>query len=152
LPPINTEPVKIILTDDDKASQRIFEDALSRIKILADLTTADNGQQLMDKLRDPDEPIPDVIFLDINMPVKDGKECLLEIKSDKNLKHIPTVIYTASDSEKDIEDTYRAGANLYITKPVSFSVLVNIIEKVLTLNWNEYKPKPARQKFFVSEG
>src|SRR6187401_1671045 len=114
------EPVKVILTDDDKDSQKIFKDALARTKIPAELITADNGQQLMEKLHDPGHPTPDVIFLDINMPKKNGKECLVEIKSNKNLKDIPCVMYSASGTEKDIEETYRAGANLYVTKPMSF--------------------------------
>ena len=147
----NKEPVKVMLVDDDREEQEIFAEAIDKTHIPAELTTANNGQQLMDKLHDPNEPNPDVIFLDINMPVKDGKEALKEIKSDEDLKDIPTVIYTASNSEKDIEDTYRAGANLYVTKPVSFKGLVNIIRKILTLNWKKYLPKPIRELFFVSE-
>jgi len=145
------EPVKVMLADDDKEGQEIFTDAVAETNIPAEVTTADNGQELMDKLHDPNEPNPDVIFLDINMPLKDGKEALQEIKSDEELKDIPTVIYTASDDKKDIEDTYRAGANLYLTKPVSFRSLVSILRKILTLNWKKYLPKPLRELFFVTD-
>jgi CheY-like chemotaxis protein len=145
------EPVKVMLADDDKEGQEIFAEAVAESNIPVELTTADNGQELMDKLHDPNEPNPDVIFLDINMPVKDGKEALKEIKSDEELKDIPTVIYTASDSKKDIEDTFHAGANLYVTKPVSFRSLVSIIRKILTLDWKKYLPRPIRELFFVSD-
>ena len=145
------EPVKVILVDDDKEGQEIFTDAVAETNIPAEVSTADNGQELMDKLHDPNEPNPDVIFLDINMPVKDGKETLKEIKSDEELKDIPTVIYTASDDKKDIEDTYRAGANLYVNKPVSFKRLVNVLRTILTLNWKKYLPKPIRELFFVGD-
>lgn len=146
----NKEPIKVMLADDDKDDQHVFAEAINETNIPVDLTTADNGQELMDNLHDPSQPNPDVIFLDINMPLKDGKECLKEIKSDEDLKDIPCVMYTTSTSEKDIEETYTTGANLYIPKPTLFSSIVTLLKKILTLNWKELL-KPARKNFVVSE-
>src|SRR4051812_10479626 len=113
----DNEPIKAIMADDDHDDQEMFQEAIEETQVPVDLTVVDNGQQLMDNLHDPEEPNPDIIFLDINMPVKDGKECLAEIKADDDLKDIPTVMYTTSNHEKDIEETFNSGANLFVSKP-----------------------------------
>ena len=149
--PEKKEPVKVVLADDDKDDQEIFEDALNETSIPAELKTVDNGQELIDHLKDPAEPNPDIIFVDINMPLKDGKEVLAEIKSDETLKDIPTVVISTSDHPKDIEDTFNAGANLYVRKPFSFGSLIIILKKVFMLKWVGALLKPLRKTFFMSE-
>ena len=144
------EPIKVILADDDKDDQQVFEEAINETAIPVDLTTADNGQELMDNLHDPSIPNPDIIFLDMNMPLKNGKECLEEIKNDEDLKDIPCIMYTTSTSDKDIEETYKAGAHLYVPKPTLFSSIVKILKKILRLNWKEFIKKPIKS-FVVSE-
>jgi CheY-like chemotaxis protein len=116
---LKTEPVKVVLADDDKDDQEIFTDALTETNIPADLTMVDNGQELIDHLKDPEEPNPDIIFLDINMPGKNGKEVLAEIKRDEEIKDIPTVMLSTSEHVKDVEESFNAGANLYVQKPYS---------------------------------
>ncbi len=85
------------------------------------------------------------------MPGKDGKRCLQEIKNNESYKHIPVVMYTTSDSKQDIEDTFERGANLYVPKPTSFQVLVQLIKKVLELNSTHALLHSMRDHFVLSE-
>jgi len=147
----NQDPVKVVLADDDKDDQETFTEAIEAGNIPAEVTTVDNGQELIEKLKDPAEPNPDIIFLDINMPVKDGKEALKEIKKDENLKEIPTVILSTSDHPKDVEETFNHGANLYVQKPNSFFSLILILKKVFELHWAKALLQPIRRAFVVTE-
>lgn len=147
----NKEPVKVVLADDDRDDQELFTEALNHAEIPADVTTVDNGQELIDHLKDPEEPNPDIIFLDINMPVKDGKQVLAEIKADETLKDIPTVMLSTSENPKDVEETFNAGANLYVRKPYSFRDFVLLLKKIFTLKWAGDLLKPLRKSFFMSE-
>jgi len=147
----NKEPVKVLLAENDKDDQEIFHEALTEANIPADLITVDNGQELMDNLKDPSEPNPDIIFLDINMPVKNGKECLAEIKSDETLKEIPTVMLSTSENVKDVEDSFNTGANLYVRKPFSFKSFILLLKKIFLLKWAGVLLKPVRKTFFMSE-
>lgn len=145
------EPVKVVLADDDKDDQEIFTEALNHADIPADVTTVDNGQELLNHLKDPSEPNPDIIFMDINMPVKTGKQVLAEIKADQTLKDIPTVMLSTSENPKDVEETFNAGANLYVRKPYSFRNFVLLLKKIFTLKWAGDLLKPLRKSFFLSE-
>lgn len=147
----NKEPVKVVLADDDKDDQELFTEALDHAEIPADVTTVDNGQELINHLKDPAEPNPDIIFLDINMPVKDGKQVLAEIKADETLKDIPTVMLSTSENPKDVEETFNAGANLYVKKPYSFKNFVLLLKKIFTLKWAGALLKPLRKNFLISE-
>ncbi|HKO81142.1 MAG TPA: response regulator [Chitinophagaceae bacterium] len=145
------DPVKVVLADDDKDDQELFTEALNHTEVPADVTTVENGQQLLDHLKDPEEPNPDIIFLDINMPVKDGKQTLAEIKADAAFKEIPTVILSTSENPKDVEDTFNAGANLYVKKPHSVRSFILLLKKIFTLKWAGALFKPLRKNFFMSE-
>ncbi|MDP1800872.1 MAG: response regulator [Bacteroidota bacterium] len=145
------DPIKITLADDDKDDQDLFKEALDHTSVPTELTTEDNGQDLMDNLRDPEIPNPDVIFLDINMPGKNGKECLKEIKADEDLKDIPTVMYTTSTHDKDIDETYKTGASLYVPKPYSFSSIILILKNIFTFKWKQLFSKPDKKDFVLSE-
>ncbi len=147
----NNEPVKVVLADDDKDDQEIFKDALTETKIPAEVTTVDNGQELMNHLKDPETPEPEIIFLDINMPVKNGKDTLAEIKKDEELKDIPTVMISTSDNPKDVEDSFNSGANLYVRKPFSFKNFILILKKVFMLKWAGILLKPFKRSFYISE-
>lgn len=149
--PAKQEPLKVILADDDRDDQEIFHYALNETKIPADLTTVDNGQELIDTLKDPTEPKPDIIFMDINMPKKDGKQALAEIKSDETLKDIPTVMLSTSENQKDVEETFNKGANLYVRKPFSFKAFILMLKKIFTMRWAGILFKPARKTFLMSE-
>ncbi|MBA2610733.1 MAG: response regulator [Bacteroidetes bacterium] len=89
--------------------------------------------------------------MDINMPGKNGKECLKEIKADEDLKDIPTVMYTTSTSEQDINEAYHTGANLYVPKPYSFSSIIMILKSIFTFKWKQLFKKPDKKDFVLSE-
>lgn len=145
------EPLKIILAEDDKDDQELFMEALSATKVPSEVITVENGEQLVNTLKDPDEQKPDIVFIDINMPVKGGKEALAEIKSDQELKEIPAVMLSTSNHPKDIEETFNKGANLYIQKPSSFTGFILILKKVFILHWTKALINPVKNIFFVSE-
>lgn len=145
------EPLKIILAEDDKDDQELFMEALSATKVPSEVTTVENGEELVNTLKDPAEPKPDIVFIDINMPVKGGKEALAEIKSDQELKEIPAVMLSTSNHPKDIEETFNKGASLYIQKPSSFSGFILILKKVFVLHWTKALVNPVKNIFFVSE-
>ena len=145
------EPLKIILAEDDKDDQELFMEALDATNVPSEVTTVENGQELLNALKDPDEPNPDIVFIDINMPVKGGKQALAEIKSDKELKDIPAVMLSTSNHPRDIEETFNKGANLYVQKPSSFSGFILVLKKVFVLHWTKALLDPVKNIFFVSE-
>jgi CheY-like chemotaxis protein len=127
----------ILMAEDDPDDVLLTHDALSESGVKAMLKTVKNGEELIDYLRqqhnfnDQDKaPRPDLIFLDLNMPKKDGREALKEIKSDPELKEIPVVILTTSQQEEDIINSYRLGVNSFISKPVSFAELVSTMDTI----------------------
>jgi CheY-like chemotaxis protein len=108
-----------------------------------------DGIELMEHLMHPDTILPDILFLDLNMPKKTGKECLIEIKKTEHLKHLIVAIYSTSSSEEDIEDTFIQGANIYIKKPSNFNALKKIINEVVTLNWHYHTSGLNRETFLL---
>jgi CheY-like chemotaxis protein len=139
----------VFLADDDLDDRLLFEDALKDVSIDSTLTMAKNGQQLMEILHDKVPPAPDVIFLDLNMPRKNGLECLEEIKQTEKLRDIPIVIFSTSMQENAIMDTYKRGANFYICKPGNFFLLKGVISKVLSINWDKNGPRPSFNEFVL---
>ncbi|WP_417942299.1 response regulator [Flavobacterium sp. RS13.1] len=145
------EPLKIILAEDDNDDQELFMDAVDATNVPAEIITVGNGEELVNILKDDSETKPDIIFIDINMPVKGGKEALAEIKNDKELKDIPAVMLSTSNSQKDIEDTLNKGADLYIQKPSSFKGFILVLKKVFVLYWTKALINPLKNMFFISE-
>jgi len=136
-----------MLADDDPDDRELFaEAALSHD---ARVDSVPNGIELMENLHQS-ETLPDFVFIDLNMPEKSGKECLTEIRRHDRLKNIPVIIYSTSSSKKDIDDTFALGANLYLTKPNSFSELKRAVRRVLNLDWSEYRPNSRRNAFVYS--
>ena len=131
---MENEPLHILLADDDEGDRLLFTEAFSELNFKTVVDTVNNGVQLMEWLRMKNIHLPHFIFLDLNMPRKGGLECLKEIKSDDKLKDISVAIYSTSDSEKDKEEAFRHGANVYIAKPNNFTKLKQVLEKaVLTV-------------------
>jgi CheY-like chemotaxis protein len=139
----------IFLADDDADDRFLFQEAVAESENIL-LTTMKDGLELMRKLTNGPGRLPDAIFLDLNMPFKNGHECLREIKDNAALKNIPVVIYSTSTNRMQIESVYKDGANLYIPKPDSFSKLKSIIQKIFTLDWQEYTPQPAKENFVLT--
>lgn len=142
-----SKPLKIILTDDDVDDRLFFEEAIEDIGMNTVLTSYNHGQELMDYLHQDDAELPDLIFLDLNMPIKNGMECLIDIRKTPKLKHIIVAIYSTSSSEADVEETFVNGANIYINKPNSFTKLKNAIGKVLKMNWQYQTSNLNRDNF-----
>jgi CheY-like chemotaxis protein len=124
-------PIKILIADDDEADLLLFKEALKELKIHTKVQTVTDGVQLMEHLARTDLPLPELLFLDLNMPLKSGIECLREIRGDSKFKEVSIAIYSTSSSEKDIEETFVEGANVYINKPNNFDALKKVLEKVV---------------------
>ena len=139
--------LNIFLVDDDPDDRLFFKEAIAEIKADINLNIVNNGEALMNLLLKPDAILPNIIFLDLNMPSKNGFECLEEIKSDKRLMDIIVIIYSTSSSNTEINETYKKGANLYIRKPINFSELKEMLTRILAINWEKYTPKPKKEKF-----
>ena len=138
----------IILTDDDTDDCELFQDAVKELSIQTKLSILENGVALMATLEETVPPPPDVIFLDLNMPLKNGYEALIEIRNTPKLKGIPIVIFSTTASDDAVNKTYEHGANYYICKPSSFSLLVKVIETVLALEmWQT--PQTPKEKYLL---
>lgn len=145
-------PITILMADDDEEDLLLARSALEACRLANDLHCVRNGEELLDYLYRRGEyaelassPRPGLILLDLNMPRKDGREALQEIKADPELRHIPIVILTTSKAEEDIYRTYDLGANSYITKPVTFNSLVEVMQS-LGRYWFEIVDLPPSQK------
>ncbi|HEA22080.1 hypothetical protein LCGC14_0949100 [marine sediment metagenome] len=132
---MSTSPMKIVLVDDDEDDRMFFADALQEIEIKTELMEFHNGQEVLDYLSETTADRPHLIFLDLNMPVMDGFQCLREIRKNPDLKDMVVAIYSTSSSEKDIEETFVNGANIYINKPNRFEDLKKTIGQVVKRNW-----------------
>lgn len=133
------KPSNILLADDDPDDRLLFSDVLSEFSRESKLSFAHNGEHLMTMLREGN--LPDVLFLDLNMPLKNGMECLDEIRSDEKLKDLPVVIFSTSSHPGTINRMYEIGAHRYIRKPNDFDGLRQVIRDVLSLDWvNPVKP------------
>ena len=142
--------ITILLADDDEDDRKLAQDALVESRLANDLHTVEDGEELMDYLLRrgkyaalADSPRPGLILLDLNMPKKDGREALREIKADPSLRRIPVVVLTTSKAEEDIYRTYDLGANSFITKPVMFESLVRVMRELGTY-WFEIVELPRR--------
>ncbi|RYD70754.1 MAG: response regulator [Sphingobacteriales bacterium] len=145
----NYKRINILLAEDDTDDQLFFSDSLTQINYSTSLTIVDNGTDALGKLKYT-EATPDIIFLDLNMPKMNGKECLKLIRENKRLKNIPCVILSTSSALTDVEETYKLGANLFLVKPTGGFTLEKMIQSVLQLDWQNYAP-PARGLYFFTE-
>ena len=138
----------ILFSDDDTDDALLFTQAADLLTSPLLLSFAEDGEQLMRYLAK--EMLPDMIFLDLNMPVKDGLECLEEIRSDKKLDWLPVIIYTTSDNPKDIETCFKLRANLYVVKPTSFENIIKTLKKILSIDWKKQTTTVPRDSFLLS--
>jgi CheY-like chemotaxis protein len=143
------KPITILYADDDAEDRMLVKDAWAENRLANELHFVEDGEELMDYLRRrgkysnlTDQPLPGMILLDLNMPRKDGREALQEIKADPHLRSIPVVILTTSKAEEDILRAYDLGVNSFILKPVTFQSLVDL---TLTLSkyWFEVVELPS---------
>lgn len=147
---MQNEPIHVLLADDDEDDRNFFIDALNELKINTVISVVKDGKELINHLSQTDAILPHVLFLDLNMPCKTGIDCLYEIKKIDRLKDIAIAIYSTSGSEKDIEETFIRGANVYIKKPDSFPLLKKVLSQVITLNWQYHTSGLNRDNFLLS--
>lgn len=142
--------INIMLADDDEDDRNFFNDAIKELKINNKLTVFKNGIELMDYLEDPHTTLPHILFLDLNMPSKSGNECLREIRQNPKYKDVSIAIYSTSSAEKDIEETFVGGANIYIKKPNDFTNLKKVLKEVVNINWQFHTSGLNKDTFFFS--
>jgi CheY-like chemotaxis protein len=147
----NKKTIIILMADDDADDRMLTQEAWKENRLASELHFVEDGEQLMDYLQRrgkydhlTNTPLPGLILLDLNMPKKDGREALQEIKADPDLRRIPIVVLTTSKAEQDILRTYNLGANSFITKPVTFEALVDVI-KTLTRYWFDIVELPSKR-------
>ena len=143
---VKKDPIVILMADDDDDDYLLTKKALKESKLLNTLVRVTDGEELLDYLYSRGEyektaVRPGVILLDLNMPRKDGREALKEIKNDPKLRNIPVVIFTTSNAEEDVYKTYQLGSNSFITKPVTFENLISVM-KTLGAYWFEIVELP----------
>jgi len=128
------KPFGILLVEDNPGDIRLTQEAFKESKFLHDLFVAKDGEEALDFLYQKGKfekaPLPDLILLDLNLPKKNGREVLQEIKNDPNMKRIPVVILTTSEAEEDILKSYELHANCYITKPVDMEQFINVVKYI----------------------
>lgn len=125
-----TKFARFFLVDDDSDDTSIFQEVLQEVNPSIHFSSAADGQEALNTLRVKTDSLPDVIFLDLNMPRMGGKECLAALKKDDHLRHIPVIMYTTSSQSKDIEETMLKGAMCFITKPTNLKELKNILTQI----------------------
>ena len=131
---MNAKPIEILLVEDNAADVRLTEEALKEGKVRNNLHVARDGMEALEFLhrqgKFKDATRPDLILLDLNLPRRDGREVLADIKNDPDLKMIPVVVLTTSSDEADILKSYKLHANCYITKPVDLEQFVNVVRSI----------------------
>jgi len=145
----DAKPITILMADDDADDRVLTKEALEDARLVNDLRFVENGEELLEYLRrqgkyapPADAPNPGLILLDLNMPRKDGRTVLKEMKEDPELRSIPVVVLTSSKADEDIYKSYDLGVNSYIVKPVTFEALVDILQ-TLEKYWFQIVEQPA---------
>ena len=129
----------IFLADDDIDDVELFQEALGEICDTCTLTNSKDGHELLTRLNTTGHSLPQVLFIDVNMPMMDGLDCLEQIKLQQSLKDIPVIILTTSVSPVTVERAYSLGANMFMVKPTDFRDLKNMITKVIETDWANYR-------------
>ena len=140
----------IFLAEDDADDRMFFEDVLREVKIETKLVVADDGVKLMNVLDQSVPPPPDMIFLDLNMPKKNGFECLKEIRQTDKLKEIPVIIFSTSDNDHAVNTTYSLGANYFMKKPRTFALMKKAIETVLAADLVAGSGQVAKENYLLA--
>ncbi|MBJ7427719.1 MAG: response regulator [Bacteroidia bacterium] len=146
---LKAKSIHIVIAEDDEEDRMLTREAMIESRVKNTVHFVEDGEYLMDYLHNKGDfsdkskyPAPGLILLDLNMPRKDGREALKEIKSNEHLKRIPVVILTTSKAEEDIIRTYNLGVNSFITKPVTFEGMINVM-KTLGTYWLDIVELPA---------
>jgi CheY-like chemotaxis protein len=141
--------ILITLADDDEDDRLFFTDAFDELKINTVVNTVNNGKELLNYLNDPKTILPNIIFLDLNMPILNGIDCLKQIKSNDKFNDIAIAIYSTSSSGQDVEDTFVLGANIYIKKTSNFDDLKKTLSDVVIINWQYHTSGLNKDNFLL---
>lgn len=144
------ENINILLADDDKADCLLFKDALEELPVSAHLTIVHNGEELLEELTNTEKKLPAVLFLDLNMPRKNGYATLEEIKRNTKLQNLPVVIFSTTSDEESVKNVFRNAAHYYITKPADYLQLKKVIYEALTLISHKHYVLPLRENFMIT--
>ncbi|TMI66413.1 MAG: response regulator [Bacteroidetes bacterium] len=147
---MRTDQINLLLADDDMDDCDFFKDALNDLSIATNLTLVHNGVELMQLLTKKELELPHALYLDFNMPRKNGFECLIEIRSNEKLKELPIIIFSTSFDKEVVDLLYVNGANYYIRKPAEFSNLKKVIFKSLTLILGNNDQQPLKENFIIN--
>jgi CheY-like chemotaxis protein len=140
--------MKILLVEDDLDDREIFIEVIGKLNLPVQLAHARDSVELFKCLEE--DPEIHLIFQDINMPLKNGKQCLKELKSNEKYRHIPVIMYTISESPYDIDEVYEHGAHYYFVKPYAYRNLEETMKKVFTVDWKQAQPIPAKENFVIN--
>ena len=147
---MNLKHLNVLLADDDMDDCIFFKEALTELIISTDLTTIHDGEQLMQLLTNKAKELPQILFLDLNMPRKNGFECLSEIRQNKKLKDLPVVIFSTSFEQEVVNLLYKNGAHYFIRKPSVFLQFKEIIIHALLLILDKNVAQPTRENFVLT--
>lgn len=145
-----SQNINILLADDDLADCLLFKDALEELPVSARLTTVYNGEEAIEELTKKGDHLPDVLFLDLNMPRKNGFAALGEIKRNIKLQELPVIIFSTSSELEAVKMVFKDAAHYYICKPADFSQLKKVIYEALTLISQEDKSLPLKEDFVIT--
>ena len=146
---MSNEPLRILLADDDEADRLLFKEAISELKIKTVVQSVNDGIDLMDALAVENQPLPQLLFLDLNMPRKDGMECLKEIRANEKYNDISIAIFSTSGTDVDMEETFLNGANVYIHKPNDFGSLKKLLERAVQVTYIYQEPPFSKENFLM---
>ncbi len=144
---LDEEVKNVLMAEDDNEDFEIFAEAVRELSLQILLTRAENGEVLMKILH---ERLPDMLFLDILMPCKNGKDCLLEIRENRKFDDLPIIVYSGLRDFETVEFCFRKGTNMFVYKPHSFSELIDIVQKIFAINWSKVKYYPRRADFVLN--
>ena len=141
--------LNVLLAEDDSADRLLFEEVLAELPVSVNLFTVTNGEQLLEWLNKKGNKLPDVLFLDLNMPRKNGFAALGEIKRSATLQDLPVIIFTTANDKERIKQVYKDAAHYYIRKPNTFPALKELVYKVLVLISEDNISLPDRKDFIL---
>ena len=144
---MNSQATHVLIAEDDEDDFDIFSSAINELPYEIVLSRAEDGNVLIKFLANE---IPDILFLDVLLPCKDGRACIREIRSNKRFDELPVITYSSIRHEETIEFFYREGANLFVFKPTSFNELKEILQKILSINWKTTMYYPPKAQFVMN--
>ncbi len=137
---------KLIITDDDLDDQILLKEAIEDFEYVPAISILSDGCQLIAALQNDTQP--DLVLLDLNMPNKNGIDCLMEIRANKAFNQLPIIIFSTSKDAHDIDAAYENGANLFFSKPCTFTGLKKLLHSILSINWEIFfNQKPTKEEF-----